>query len=948
MESQRRKIQNPSSQNNAQEFENKEENQDNNPQIPTEKVDSNTSLNDQKKKDQSRSYEVEEDIVYHEEEEEDEIFQDYEVIEDRRLKMTDDINNFTERIKNNTIKIEELKKTLVELKEQKKKKQEDIMNLLSNKESIEEIYKNQVYLLNNNNSNISPSTSGNNNYNENTILANEINNLNNLISDNSAINLNSNHNITINDNELINTDEENFKIVLKEIKESDKKKYVEQVINMFEDIYKKKEENINNSIKDIIHNSYELFVYNNPEDEPDENNNELSVTNFFSKMSLFIANQSSVKFSESKINLLLRYLLKINYINTKLAIDIKFVNKKYKERKKEINDLINFLEKKNLSLKEKIERLERSLKELDENKLFFDKNDNDELSHEVVIEYEDGIDKSAEINYEDDMSDDEEIEKDNEMMNKGVNPYNKQNENVNNEKKKIEKLETKKNKQIIVKDNDESDDKYLNDILEDKKEPKKEPKKEIKKEIKKDNKKNNKKVILKNVNNNINTKNNNVNNNLNNNNNNSFNVKKKEQKTNENISISNQTNKSNEEKNIPIIKKINQNNINTNNIINLDKSKRLCPTPQHHMKKTDDEFQNLTTIEKDHYNRVQRIMNSGPKYGIFGVNKYNPDNSFNNKDGSLFSPRKNIRNIPRSSNKIDKTVKIESRQNHNFIGIISMTKVAPIKKKKKDNKKTIESKDDENDGGIKIINLEQDFNNEEEKEEEKKIKNNNINDNVENNNNDNDIDTNKNKNEVQGYYLNIINNKKPKNENNINNNIDTNVNNNNNLNVKEPKEKTEPSTKVNKLSNKHSYKSTRIRQLNLNDNNAQKQLVNKMTEVNNTFTVNTNIKNTSNNSSNNNDVNKKSHSLSDHQIEEEEENSKGSINKYNTQKIIMMKNANSNNSPNQTIKIKSNKLNNIPVSKVVGLGNKNYNANTYEKVNYKAGSKFFIINKNKK
>ena len=140
------------------------------------------------------------------------------------------------------------------------------------------------------------------------------------------------------------------------------------------------------------------------------------------------------------------------------------------------------------------------------------------------------------------------------------------------------------------------------------------------------------------------------------------------------------------------------------------------------MKKTDDEFQNLTTREKDHYNRVQRIMNSGPKYGIFGVNKYNPDNSFNNKDGSLFSPRKNIRNIPRSSNKIDKTVKIESRQNHNFIGIISMTKVAPIKKKKKDNKKTIESKDDENDGGIKIINLEQDFNNEEEKEEEKKIK----------------------------------------------------------------------------------------------------------------------------------------------------------------------------------------------------------------------------------
>ena len=54
-----------------------------------------------------------------------------------------------ERIKNNEKKIEELKNNLTVLKEEKNKKQNDIMNLLSNKESIEEIYKNQVYLLNN-------------------------------------------------------------------------------------------------------------------------------------------------------------------------------------------------------------------------------------------------------------------------------------------------------------------------------------------------------------------------------------------------------------------------------------------------------------------------------------------------------------------------------------------------------------------------------------------------------------------------------------------------------------------------------------------------------------------------------------------------------------------------------------------------------------------------------
>ena len=43
------------------------------------------------------------------------------------------------------------------------------------------------------------------------------------MNDNSTININSNHNITI-DNEIVNNDEDNFKISLNEIKESDQKK----------------------------------------------------------------------------------------------------------------------------------------------------------------------------------------------------------------------------------------------------------------------------------------------------------------------------------------------------------------------------------------------------------------------------------------------------------------------------------------------------------------------------------------------------------------------------------------------------------------------------------------------------------------------------------------------------------------------------------------------------
>ena len=876
------------------------------------KADTNTSLNDQKKKDQSDLFD-DEDILYNDDDE-NEIFREYNILHDKKLKAMDDIKNINERIKNNTVKIEECKKKLAELKEEKKKRQGDIMNLLSNKESIEEIYKNQIYSLTNTNYNNNTGANGNNNYNENTAsLANDINNLNNLMNDNSAIHLNSNHNLTI-DNEISNTDEDNFKIAFKEIKESEQPKYVEQVINMFEDIFKKKDENINESISDIINNSYELFINNDNNNntlDNDVNNNEISVTNFFSKMSLFIANQSLGKFSEIKINLLLRYLLKINYINTKLTRDIKFVNKKYKEQKKELNDLISSLEKKNINLQEKNNRLENNIKEYDDNKLFFDKNDNEELSHEVVIEYEDGIDKNAEINYEDDVIDDNTIEKENEMMNKGLNPYNTNNSNNKNNNnivksnpvyKIIGNQNNKQTKRIILKDNDESEDKYLNEFTKNK-----------------DNTRN--KYILKNkpeIKNNSMNPNNKINNNIKNNNN-------------ENS-----------------IRKIKYSNNNQNNIINIDKNKRLCPTPQHHIRKTEEELQNLTTIEKDHYNRVQRIMNSGPKYGIFGVNKYNPETSLN-KDTNLFSPKKNITNVPRSSNKIDKTVRIESRQNHNFIGIINMTKVAPIKKKKRESGKKIKDKEDENDGGIKIINLEQDFINEEDKEneEDKKINtSNNVNNNINNNaSKDIKINTHHNKNEVQGYYLNIINNvKKAKNENNNTNNNTTNLNNN------EKKENPQQSHTY-RLNNKRSYKSTRIQGLNLNndlnkDNNAPKNyLINKMKEAKNELSLNTNITNPTYNSSTNNDSSKRSHSLSEHQSEEENGKKDSNRNKYKTKKIIVMNSVNNDVSPNQTLR---KRITSIPVSKAIGLGNKNFSASTYEKVNYKAGNKLNVLNKNKK
>ena len=117
--------------------------------MPSANTATNISLNDQilhQKKDQSDYFDNE--VLYQDEEESDPIFKEYTMINDRRNKAIDDLKNITERIKNNNIKIEEIKKNLIELKEEKKQKESDIVNLLSNKESLEEIYKNQIYALN--------------------------------------------------------------------------------------------------------------------------------------------------------------------------------------------------------------------------------------------------------------------------------------------------------------------------------------------------------------------------------------------------------------------------------------------------------------------------------------------------------------------------------------------------------------------------------------------------------------------------------------------------------------------------------------------------------------------------------------------------------------------------------------------------------------------------------
>ena len=118
-----------------------------------------------------------------------------------------------------------------------------------------------------------------------------------------------------------------------------------------------------------------------------------------------------------------------------------------------------------------------------------------------------------------------------------------------------------------------------------------------------------------------------------------------------------------------------------------------------------------------------------------------------------------------------------------------------------------------------------------------------------------------------------------------------------------------------------------------------------MKEAKNELSLNTNITNPTYNSSTNNDSSKRSHSLSEHQSEEENGKKDSNRNKYKTKKIIVMNSVNNEVSPNQTLR---KRITSIPVSKAIGLGNKNFSASTYEKVNYKAGNKLNVLNKNKK
>ena len=248
------------------------------------------------------------------------------------------------KMKENNKKIENFTDKLKNLKEEKNQKKSDIVNLLSNKESLEEIYKNKIY-YSIKNKNINQNNYNNNNFNINGY---EDENKTNKFIDSEAFKIDQ---------------EKELEIKIDEIKKSDKIKFLEQVINLTEEIFQKSDEEFNKKLKDKVDIIYKIF--NSQITSSTIYSDNFIISNFFSRISLFISNHSLGNYSEMNINKFLRYLIKINSIGSDISQIIKFLNKKYKELKKEFKEQINELNKKNGNLIEKKIILEKRKKELE-------------------------------------------------------------------------------------------------------------------------------------------------------------------------------------------------------------------------------------------------------------------------------------------------------------------------------------------------------------------------------------------------------------------------------------------------------------------------------------------------------------------------------------------------------------------------------------------------------
>ena len=253
--------------------------------------------------------------------------------------------NEMENVKNNIERLNkkmiDMKNTLDKLKFLKSEKKKEIQNLLSNKETLEEMYNMEILFMKNGNF---PS---------------------------------------VNDIEINKC---NINISIEDIKQININKFKIQIIELINILFNYENNNIkinNNSFNDYLINkiseAYNIFnqkIKNNPKYKND------IIFEFLDSISKNIVQLNKNIYSTSLINSLLHYLVKINCINEKIEDSNNFIKKYYKLKKQEINqELIEitfsliFLENQKRKIIDLTSKLKEKLQKLNNNKNIIDDND---------------------------------------------------------------------------------------------------------------------------------------------------------------------------------------------------------------------------------------------------------------------------------------------------------------------------------------------------------------------------------------------------------------------------------------------------------------------------------------------------------------------------------------------------------------------------------------------
>ena len=299
-------------------------------------------------------------------------------------KIISSLSDIEIKLRENNALIDKYNNDLNNLKQTKKKKQEEIVELLSNKESLEEIYQNKIsnFKINGQksitekNDIINGQNINNENVNEN---GEEHTNPNTNDSNNSneenknAENENDTHkkkeSSTSSSSGSISSENNNpIEIKLNDIKISNQKKYEEQIISFTDEILQKNDNEFSLKLKKKVNLSYQAFFV---ETNSLENDAQTSIMNFFLRISEFISTQNVGIINEKTANLFIRELMRINSIDEEISEILKFLNKEYKDNKKDLKEKIKILNEKNDHLNIKKQTYETKKDEL---KMFMEEN----------------------------------------------------------------------------------------------------------------------------------------------------------------------------------------------------------------------------------------------------------------------------------------------------------------------------------------------------------------------------------------------------------------------------------------------------------------------------------------------------------------------------------------------------------------------------------------------